>query len=43
MPGSNVSNVQYAPNGSISNLNGFAEITSASEERQLSLGLRVSF
>ena len=42
-PGSNVSNVQYAPDGSIRNLNGFGEITSASEERQFSLGLRLSF
>ena len=42
-PGANVSNVQYNPDGSIRNLNGFAEITSASEERQFQLGLRLSF
>jgi hypothetical protein len=42
-PGANVSNVQYNPDGSIRNLNGFAEITSASEERMFSLGLRISF
>ncbi|HYO82389.1 MAG TPA: TonB-dependent receptor, partial [Bryobacteraceae bacterium] len=42
-PGSNVANVQYFPDGSIRNLNGFGEITTASEERQFSLGLRLSF
>jgi hypothetical protein len=42
-PGANVSNVQFNPDGSIRNLNGFGEITSASEERQFSLGLRLSF
>jgi hypothetical protein len=42
-PGSNVSNLQFNPDGSIRSLNGFAEITSASEERQFSLGLRLSF
>jgi hypothetical protein len=42
-PGSNVSNVQYQPDGSIRSLNGFGEITTASEERQFSLGLRLSF
>jgi hypothetical protein len=42
-PGANVSNVQYNPDGSIRNLNGFAEITGASEERQFQLGLRLSF
>ncbi len=42
-PGANVSSAQFNPNGSIRNLNGFAEITSASEERQFSLGLRLSF
>jgi hypothetical protein len=42
-PGSNVSNLQFNQDGSIRNLNGFGEITSASEERQFSLGLRLSF
>jgi hypothetical protein len=42
-PGANVSNVQYNADGSIRNLNGFGEITSASEERQFQLGLRLSF
>ena len=43
IPGANVSNLQFNPDGSIRSLNGFAEITSASEERQFSFGLRVSF
>jgi outer membrane receptor protein involved in Fe transport len=42
-PGANVSSAQFNPDGSIRNLNGFAEITSATEERQFSLGLRLSF
>ena len=42
-PGANVSNLQFNPDGSIRNLNGFAEITSASEERQFSFGVRFSF
>jgi hypothetical protein len=42
-PGSNASNVQFNGDGSVRNLNGFGEITSASEERQFSLGLRLSF
>ena len=42
-PGNNASNVQFNSDGSIRNLNGFGEITSASEERQFSLGLRLSF
>jgi len=42
-PGNNVSNVQFNSDGSIRNLNGFGEITSASEERQFSLGVRLSF
>jgi hypothetical protein len=42
-PGANVSNLQFNPDGSIRNLNGFTEITSASEERQFSVGVRFSF
>jgi hypothetical protein len=42
-PGNNVSNLQLNSDGSIRNLNGFGEITSASEERQFSLGFRLSF
>lgn len=42
-PGNNVSNLQFNQDSSIRNLNGFGEITSASEERQFSLGLRLSF
>jgi hypothetical protein len=42
-PGANVSNLQFNPDGSIRNLNGFTEITSASEERQFSIGMRLSF
>lgn len=43
MPGANVSNLQFNADGTIRNLNGFTEITSASEERQLSIGLRLNF
>ena len=42
-PGGNASNLQFNTDGSIRNLNGFGEITSASEERQFSLGVRLSF
>lgn len=42
-PGNNVGNLQFNPDGSIRNLNGFSEITSAFEERQFSLGMRLSF
>jgi len=42
-PGANVSNLQLNPDGSIRNLNGFGEIISASEERQFSVGFRVTF
>jgi hypothetical protein len=44
-PGSNVSNLQFNPDGSIRNLNGFTEITGVvgGSERQLRLGLRFGF
>jgi hypothetical protein len=43
-PGSNVSNLQLQPNGTITRLGGFSEITSAqNDERQFRFGLRVSF
>jgi len=42
-PGANVSNVRYAPDGSIDDLNGFGEITSATEEREFRFGLRIAF
>ena len=42
-PGANVSNLQLNPDGSVRNLNGFAEVTSASEERQLQIGIRITF
>ena len=42
-PGANVSNIQFNTDNTIRNLNGFGEITSASEERQFSLGIRLSF
>jgi len=42
-PGANVGNLQLNPDGSVRNLNGFAEITSASEERQFSIALRINF
>jgi hypothetical protein len=42
-PGTNVSNLQILPDGSV-NLRGFSEITSAqNDERQFRFGLRVSF
>ncbi|MCC7341194.1 MAG: hypothetical protein IT170_08915 [Bryobacterales bacterium] len=43
MPGANVSNLQFSSSGAISNLNGFGEITSATEERQLQAGFRITF
>jgi hypothetical protein len=43
-PGTNVSNLRLNTDGSVSNLQGFSEITSAQDdERQFRLGLRVSF
>src|SRR3954466_1694284 len=39
-PGGNVSNLQLNPDGSVRNLNGFAEVTSAYGERQARLGVR---
>jgi hypothetical protein len=43
-PGTNVSNLRLNSDGSVSNLQGFSEITSAQDdERQFRFGLRVSF
>ncbi len=43
-PGTNVSNLQLRPDGSVSALRGFSEITSAQDdERQFRFGLRISF
>jgi hypothetical protein len=43
-PGTNVSNLLRNADGSVSNLRGFAEITSAQDdERQFRFGLRISF
>lgn len=44
-PGSNVSNLQFNPDGSLRNLNGFTEITGVvgGSERQLRLGVRFGF
>jgi len=44
-PGSNVSNLQLNPDGSIRNLNGFSEITGTAggSERLMRLGLRLGF
>jgi hypothetical protein len=43
-PGTNVSNLQLNPNGSVAALRGFSEITSAlDDERQVRFGLRISF
>ena len=39
-PGGNVSNLQLNPDGTVRNLNGFAEVTSAYGERQMRLGVR---
>ncbi len=39
-PGSNVSNLRLNSDGTIRDLNGFSEITSASGERQMRVGLR---
>jgi hypothetical protein len=43
-PGTNVSNLLVAGDGSVAQLRGFSEITSAAnDERQFRLGLRLSF
>jgi hypothetical protein len=42
-PGANVDSLRLGPGGTISDLNGFTEILSATGERQIRLGLRLSF
>ncbi len=42
-PGGNVSNLQLNPDGTVRNLNGFAEVTSAFGERQLRIGARLGW
>jgi hypothetical protein len=42
-PGSNVDNLRLNPDGSVRDLNGFSEVLSAFGERQLRLGLRLSW
>ncbi len=42
-PGGNVSNLQLNPDGSVRNLNGFSEVTSAYGERQIRLGTRLGW
>jgi hypothetical protein len=42
-PGANVSNLQLNPDGSVRNLNGFSEVTSAYGERQMRIGLRLGW
>ncbi len=42
-PGANVSNLQLNPDGTVRNLNGFAEVTSAYGERQVRLGMRLGW
>jgi hypothetical protein len=42
-PGGNVSNLQLNPDGTVRNLNGFAEVTSAYGERQMRLGVRLGW
>ena len=39
-PGGNASNLQLNPDGTVRNLNGFAEVTSAYGERQMRVGVR---
>jgi hypothetical protein len=42
-PGGNVSNLQLNPDGTVRNLNGFAEVTSAYGERQMRIGMRLGW
>jgi hypothetical protein len=42
-PGANVDNLRLNPDGSVRDLNGFSEVRTAFGERQLRLGLRVSW
>jgi hypothetical protein len=42
-PGGNVSNLQLNPDGTVRNLNGFAEVTSSYGERQVRLGMRLGW
>lgn len=42
-PGGNVSNLQLNPDGTVRNLNGFAEVTGAYGERQLRIGMRLGW
>ncbi len=42
-PGGNVSNLQLNPDGTLRNLNGFAEVTGAYGERQLRVGMRLGW
>ena len=39
-PGGNVSNLRLNPDGSVRDLNGFAEIVESTNERQVRIGLR---
>jgi hypothetical protein len=42
-PGGNVSNLQLNPDGTVRNLNGFSEVTSAFGERQMRVGIRLGW
>src|SRR4029450_10330260 len=42
-PGGNVSNLRLNPDGTIRDLNGFAEILDATNERQMRLGVRLGW
>ena len=42
-PGGNVSNLQLNPDGTVRNLNGFSEVTSAFGERQMRIGVRLGW
>ena len=42
-PGGNVSNLRLNPDGTVRDLNGFAEITTATGERQVRIGVRLGW
>ncbi|MGH9203075.1 MAG: hypothetical protein ACRD2A_17760, partial [Vicinamibacterales bacterium] len=42
-PGGTVSNLRLSPDGTVRDLNGFAEILGASNERQVRIGVRLGW
>jgi hypothetical protein len=42
-PGATVTSATFNPDGSVKSLNGYTQITSASNERQLRFALKLSF